>query len=79
MAYFRICALKKRGQVFTRVGLLVNLYSVSVGFVCVNVSFCSHFQPFQSLFGSLYVFASFRSLFESISIDYKTLELNTRV
>ena len=29
MAYFRTCALKKWGQVFTRVGLLVNLYSVS--------------------------------------------------
>ena len=30
MAYFRICALKKWGQVFTRVGLLVNLYSVTI-------------------------------------------------
>ena len=30
MAYFRTCALKKRGQVFTRVGLLVDLYSVTV-------------------------------------------------
>ena len=28
MAYFRTCSLKKRGQVFTRVGLLVDLYSV---------------------------------------------------
>ena len=27
---FWTCALKKRGQVFTRVGLLVNLYSVVV-------------------------------------------------
>ena len=28
MAYFRTCAMKERGQVFTRVGLLVDLYSV---------------------------------------------------
>ena len=28
MAYFWTCALKKRGKVFTRVGLLLNLYSV---------------------------------------------------
>ena len=38
MAYFRTCALKKRGQVFTRVGLLVDLYSV----VPVSASGCAN-------------------------------------
>ena len=33
MAYFQICALKKRGHVFTRVGLLVELYSEFTGSV----------------------------------------------
>ena len=31
MAYFRTCTLMKWGQVFTRVGLLVNLFSVAMG------------------------------------------------
>ena len=43
MAYFRTCALKKWGQVFTRVGLLVDLYSVAT------------MSRFNTIF-SLYVF-----------------------
>ena len=38
MAYFRTCALKKRGQVFTRVGLLVDLYSVTRSITLITLT-----------------------------------------
>ena len=37
MAYFRTCALKKSGQIFTKVGLLVDLYSVIVSYLVIYI------------------------------------------
>ena len=66
MAYFRKCALKKWGQVFTRVGLLVNLYSVSPLRRAFDANHCPPraFDPPQEIGQQLHT-KRFRNLFHS--------------
>ena len=61
--------------IYTYIHIHIYVYihiRLCIRFLCVYASFYRRFQSLQSLFD--HCFFSFRSLFESISIDYKTLD-----